>query len=127
MKNDKQYTILLEAIRKVGQRIDDLEKVTNEIKKDIGDDRIKIDDVVLAQSKLSDTIQMMRGDTNDLSKKTEAVVKDAMTDVMQPAVKSVENLRKEIKGKDTIIISKSRFVDWVKLRLRGKNVKNKSS
>ena len=125
MSNDKQYTILLEAIKKVGQRIDDLEKVTNEIKRDIGDDRVKIDDVVLTQSRLNDTIQIMRGDTNDLSKKTEAAVKDAMTGVMQPAVKSVENLRKEIKGKDTIIISKSKFVDWVKLRLRGKSEQKK--
>lgn len=106
---DKKYDILLEAVRKVDKRIDDLEKVTNAIKKDIGDDRTKIDDVVLEQSKLSESFKIMREDTNNLSKKTESVVKDAMNTVMQPAIDSVDSLKEEIKNKKTMVIKTNWF------------------
>ena len=118
---DKQYEILLEAINKVGQRIDDLEKVTNDIKNDIGDDRIKINDVILAQENLFGTIKIMREDINNFNKDTKTVVTDAMNDVLQPAVKSVDSLKKEIKNKKTIIISKNKLIDWIKLKLNPEN------
>lgn len=81
---DAQYDVLLEAIRKVERRLDDLEKVVNDIKKDLGDDRVKIDDVIIAQGRLNSTVEAMRGDTNNLSKKTQAVVKNAVETAVEP-------------------------------------------
>ena len=118
MMSNTQDKILLEAIRKVGKRIDDLESVTNDIKKDIGDDRVKIDNVVLAQAGLKATLEIMRGDINNLSKKSEKVVKDAMEDVLEPATESIEQLTKEIKKKETLIIFKNGFLDFIKNKLR---------
>lgn len=115
----EQYKILLENIREVGKRIDDLEKVVNDIKKDIGQDRIKIDNVVIAQTNLATTIGIMREDINNSTKDTQEIVKETMDDTLKPAIKSVDSLKKEIKNKKTIFIFKNKLTDWIKLKIRG--------
>ncbi len=49
-----------------------------------------------------------------------ARVKDSVTDALEPAVKSVDSLKQEIKKKKTMTIYDNKLISWIKNKLNGK-------
>ncbi len=107
---DDQYKNLIGEVRGIRKEIAQIDSDLAKDRQDLGDFRVEM-------AGMKDELKEFRGMINQNAER----VGNKVTDALEPAVDSVESLRREIKKKKTIIISKNKLIDWFKLKLSQKN------
>ena len=107
---DNQYDNLIEEVRGIRKEI-------AQIDRDLAKDRQDLCDFRIEMAGMKSELKEFRGMIGSNAERVE----EKVTDALGPAIRSVDSLKREIKKKKTIIISKSKFIDWIKLKLSQKN------
>ena len=106
--DDKKQGVILEQVRKGNKLTDDVEKAINEIGKDIGDDRKKIDDVVIGLGEVRQQLKQAREDIDNLNKTMAEAVKRAVEEATQPLLDTMERFEKS----KTLHVKEIRHIWW---------------
>lgn len=99
----KTDEILLEEIRSIKQRLDDLDL-------NLGKDRERIQDLTIKLENVESEVKETRQAVNRSSE----VVKDKVADVVTPVIKSNKELEKEVKKNKFVFVKEARTW-WQKL------------
>lgn len=97
--------VILQAIQRLDKRIDELEASVSRWSKEQGDDRKKIDDVILSTNHNTEQVKIMREDINNLSKTTTKAVSDAVDDHVEPVMDILKKVNQNP--------SKKSLLDWL--------------
>jgi len=100
---DEQFKELLEEVRGLRHEVSVIDRDLTGDRKDIGDLKVEI-------AGLKAEVRELRSMVGSNADK----VKERVTDALEPAIESVDGLRKEIKKKKTLVIVKKGFLDWLK-------------
>lgn len=109
---DAKYQTLIKEVRGMRQEISRMDR-------DLGLDRHDMGDFRVEMEALKAEVKQLRADFSSNAKR----VGDKVSDAMQPAVDSVDSLKKEMKKKQTIIIFKNGFWDFFKNKMIGGEIK----
>ena len=111
-----EYKVLIEAVRKVSEKVSTLSEDVNRIDRDLGRDREDMQNFRVDLASMKEEIRTLKS----MSLTNATHVQEKVEDVLAPAVKSVDSLKKEIHKAKKIVIVKNSLVDWFKKRFAGK-------
>ena len=103
LRTDTQYKNLMAEVRGMREEV-------GRIDRDLSRDRADMEDFKVQMATMKEEIKQVRSAVAANSDK----VRDKVTDALEPAVKSVDKLKDEIRKKKAIYIFKNGFVDWLK-------------
>lgn len=108
--------VILEEVRKVSRRVDDVEKAINEFKDVPPGDIKKTNDLVIGVGGLSDQVKAMREELNEFKKIIGEKITEAVKEEMKPLLKTMVKIEK--KGKVTINEVRHNWFAWWPIKKR---------